>query len=109
MIPKIYKLRLRKISGYFSSCKRYFSKYFLVFYRRHDGNNTKVVVVVPKKIIKLRVNRTQMKRQIYSLCLPLLRKSKGLELVFVINKSITTASREEIFENINNIFSKLDK
>jgi ribonuclease P protein component len=107
MIPKIYKLHLRKIVDYFQSSERYYSKYFLVFHRYSGEETTKLVVVVPKKIVKLRVNRTKMKRQIYSLSLPLIQESKDLELVLVVNKKIITARRDEIESDLSSIFSRL--
>ena len=109
MIPKINKLKLRKIIDFFQNCERYHSIFFLVFHRRSDSKNTKIVVVVPKKTIKLRVKRTKIKRQIYNLSLPLVKKTPELELVLVVNKKIITASKEAISTDLEIIFSSLIK
>ncbi len=109
MIPKIYKLKLRKEVDFFHNCERYYSRYFQIFYRHSNNNqNTKAVVVVPKKTVKLRVNRTKIKRQIYGLSLPLLRKSRGLDMVFVINKKIITAKKQELINDLTDVFFKLN-
>ena len=64
-------------------------------------------MVVPKKIVKLRVQRTKMKRQIYNLSLPFLMESSGKDLLLVINKKIVTAERLEIMKDLIQLFSKL--
>ena len=109
MIPTIYKLRLRKKVNFFQDCERYYSKYFLVFYCQKSENESQMAVIAPKKIIKLRVRRSKIKRQIYSLSLPLLRKFKGLSLALVVNKKIITAKRQDVAEDLREIFSKLDQ
>jgi len=40
--------------------------------------------------------------------LPLLRKSRGLDIVFVINKKIITAKKQELIDDLNDVFSKLN-
>ncbi len=107
MIPKKYKLQLRKIPGFFANCDRYFSRYFLVFYQKNNGQDTQVTIIVPKKIIKLRVNRTKMKRQLYKLSLPFVQNSKGVSLVLVINKTTLTASNQDLLSDFEQIFSKI--
>ena len=109
MIPKIYKLELRKKTDFFSNCDRYYSKYFQIFYRRsNDDESTKIVVVIPKKIVKLRVDRVKIKRQVYNLYRPFLRKSKGLEVVFVVNKKIINVGQQELIDDLSEIYSQLD-
>ncbi len=107
MIPTIYKLKLRKRVNFFQDCERYYSKYFLVFYGQKSEGKSQIVVVTPKKHIKLRVKRSKIKRQIYSLSLPLLKKFKGLSLVVVVNKKIITAKRQDVAEDLREIFFKL--
>lgn len=107
MIPKIHQLKLRKIGDFFQSSERYYSKFFLTFYRHGESENTKVVVVAPKKTIKLRVGRTKIKRQIYNLSLPLVRKTPGLELVLVANKKIISAEKRDILSDLEEIFFNL--
>lgn len=109
MIPKIHKLELRKKTDFFINCNRYYSKYFQIFYRRnHDDENTRIVVVIPKKTVKLRVSRVKIKRQVYNLYLPFLRKSKGLEIVFVANKKIINVEQQELIDDLSKIYSQLN-
>jgi ribonuclease P protein component len=109
MIPTIYKLKLRKIVNFFEDCERHYSKYFLVFYHQKKEGESRVVVIVPKKNIKLRVMRSKIKRQVYSLCLPLVREFKGLDLAMVVNKKIITAKKQDIFNDLKEIFSRLSQ
>jgi len=67
-----------------------------------------MVVVVPKKNIKLRVKRSEIKRQIYNFSLPLIKKIQGVEIVLVVNKEIATVKKENIIEDLENIFSKVN-
>jgi len=107
MIPKIYKLKLREVVGFFQKSKRYYSRYFLVFYHQKNSDDAQMVVVVPKKNIKLRVRRSKIKRQIYNLSLPLIQKTRGVDLVLVVNKEVIAAKKEDIFKDLEGIFSEL--
>jgi ribonuclease P protein component len=107
MIPKIYKLKLREAADFFQKSKRYYSRYFLVFYRHKKSEGAQMVVVVPKKNIKLRVRRSKIKRQIYNLSLPLIKKLRGVDLVLVINKEVVAAKKEDIIRDLGDVFSKL--
>lgn len=108
MIPKIHKLKLREAVDFFQKSKRYYSRYFLVFYRHKKNEESRIVVVVPKKNIKLRVKRSEIKRRIYSFSLPLIKKTQGVELVLVVNKEVATVKKENIIEDLENIFSKVN-
>ena len=109
MIPRIYKLKLREIINFFQDSKRYYSKYFLVFYRRQNSSQSRMVVVVPKKSVKLRVGRSKIKRQVYNLSLPLIKKVPGVDLVLVVNKEITTAKQQAITNDLEGIFTSLNQ
>ncbi len=109
MIPVIYKLKLRKIVDFFQDSERYYSKYFLVFHRYKNESESQMIVVVPKKNIKLRVKRNSLKRLIYNLSLPLLKKTRGLSLVLVVNKKIATAKNKAVLDDIGEIFLRLNQ
>ena len=98
MIPKIYKLKLREVVGFFQKSKRYYSRYFLVFYHQKNSDDAQMEVVVPKKNIKC---------QIYNLSLPLIQKTRGVDLVLVVNKEVIAAKKEDIFKDLEGIFSEL--
>lgn len=93
MIKRIFRLNLRKIPNFFRQSLRLYTPLATIFY--HCGEKTlppQVSVIIPKKTIKLRVNRNKLKRQFYRFALPLLEENKetlrGLKIVMVPKKEI---------------------
>lgn len=108
MIPKKNKLQLRKIANFFQTTHRFYTQNFLIFQRRVERKESKMVVIVPKKSFRLRIKRSQVKRQVYSLALPLIKTKSNLEIAIVVNKKFKNSSREEVKKELGNIFSRIN-
>lgn len=108
MIPKIFRLNLRTNKDFFINSKRYYADNFIVFYCPTSlEKQSQLTVVVPKKQVKKRVNRSKVKRQVYAAALPLLVKSKGLEVVLVAKRNISRVSFSEIADGISKIWKNI--
>lgn len=108
MIPKKNKLQLRKIANFFQTTRRFYTQNFLFFYHRVERKESKIVVIIPKKSFRLRIKRSQVKRQVYSLTLPLIKTKSNLEIAIVVNKKFKNSSREEIKKDLRSIFSRIN-
>lgn len=123
MIPQKYKLSLRKIKDFFSITKRYYSHYFVFFVRKNTAYSAQtssiqpvqIAVVIPKKNVKLRVDRSLIKRRVYAALLPFLKTNQifgsdpglCLEIVIVGNKKIMTASWSDIKNDLEKSWQKI--
>lgn len=64
MLPKQYSFKLRQERGFFDKAQKYFSRYFTLFYI--PAERPHLVVVVPKKAVKLATGRNALKRTLYA-------------------------------------------
>jgi ribonuclease P protein component len=112
MIPVKYRLNLRKNPDFFNHSQRFYSQLFLIFYQlKGEGSQTidsRVAVVVPKKNIKKRTQRSRIKRRVFGVVLSIIEKHPNLELVIVVNKEIKDFSFQEIVLDLNKAFSSLN-
>ena len=94
MLPKHLKLDLRSEKNFFSSCKKNHSQYFSFFYRKNEGKGLRVVVIIPKKTVRLATERNKVKRKIYSIINEVIKNSKNpkeiteknINLAIVVNR-----------------------
>ena len=123
MIPHKYKLPLRNIKGFFSTARRFYSHYFVFFVRKNTAYSAQassiqpvqIAVVIPKKNVKLRVDRSLIKRRVYAALLPFLKTVQifgsdpglCLEIVIVGNKKIMTASWSDIKNDLEKSWQKI--
>lgn len=108
MLPKHFKLDLRKKRDFFSLCKKKFSKDFSFFYQVNENEGLKIAVVIPKKIVKLATKRNWERRRIFSVLEEIIKnsvsakkiKESNLNLVIVLKNSTKDQDLENLAKNI---------
>jgi len=110
MLPKSYRLplktefkRLKKNGQIFQG------KFFGLLLGKPTSLNdvSRFAVIVSNKIDKRAVQRNKIRRLITEVLWSLHPKiKKGMEAVFLVKKTITTASLEEIKKEIENLFKR---
>jgi len=98
MFKKNYRLTTSEFSEHFTNGKKFHSDHLTIIYK--EGVDTKVAVVVGKKVAKSAVLRNTIKRRIYaSLRKYQLEKNVSFgKLIVIVKKSYNTLSRKEAEE-----------
>lgn len=105
MFPKSQRINSIVFKKIFTSGKRYFSPFFRVYIFPGD---TKVSVVIPKKILKKRFERNREKRRITHICKKhLINNNK--QYIFVIQKNTQFLSFQELETEIVSCIKKTEK
>lgn len=111
MLPKQYSFKLRRQRGFFDKAQRVFSRYFTLFYV--PAQTFGVVVVIPKKVVKLATGRNKLKRKIESYILEIMPdidvSSPGFFVCLVAKSATVTASKAELMSELAKKFGSLTK
>lgn len=107
MLPKQYRLQLRKQTDFFRVCRKTHAPFFSLFYTQSD--TFKTVVLVSKKVAVLATKRNQVKRKYQAAVAEILDAIAKLtiHLVIVVHTEGANLSVEEIAKNLEKNVQKI--
>ncbi len=110
MINKKYKLNLKEYPNFFHQFIKIQSNYFLFFYRKSSQKYPLINIIVPKKNIKKKVERSLIKRRIYAIFRQNLTLIPDIKIIIVILPLIYKLSYRELNTEIcQKCLSKIPK
>lgn len=111
MISKHKKLILRQHPDFFNQAEKYYTDLFMIFFLRQPVMErvSQLAVVVPKKKLKLRVKRNQLKRLAYQVVSDLLEQYPGFKLVLIPRKKMLQAKLSDVELELKKTLRKITK
>lgn len=112
MLPRRYRLRLRKESSFFKEADRLHNNLFTCFYRKgllKNQQSARIVVLVSKKVSSSAVARNKLKRQwLVELAKEedLLNQVK-LDIALALKPKIVNVGKDEWRKNLKSTLKKL--
>lgn len=111
MFPKKRKFNLRENKDFFETALSFSTPYFKVFTNKNDSL-LQASVIVPKKMVKLAVDRNKIKRKVWE---ALQTAEKGtqkevkLTIVLVAHQKVLKASAQELEKEITTLIQKCQR
>jgi ribonuclease P protein component len=99
MINKKYKIDFYKNHSFFRTFNKEKTSSFSIFYQKTKDSTPKIGVIIPKKSVKLKVDRNLIKRRILSIFKTNLENLENLEIVVVAFSNIKHANFQELEDN----------
>lgn len=107
MLPKQYRLQLRKQTDFFRVCRKTHTPFFSLFYTQSD--TFKSVVIVSKKVALLATKRNSIKRKYQAAIVKILDilMKFNINLAIVVHSEGISLKIDDIAENIEKNVQKI--
>ncbi len=105
MLPKTQRLQKRLFSESFSHSKMCSNDNLTLRYKVFSGLQSKVSVVVSKKVAQKAVDRNLLKRKLYEIAQKLLKNAKNPYILMVFpKKGATTVEFDQLEKDLSTLF-----
>ena len=106
MLPRSKRLTSSQVKTVFAKGRKFFSPLFTFLFVKNHNNETKLAVIVPKKVSKKKVERSRLKRRLSATVEELLPLFPTVWGVYIIKKEMRDATPEELKKEVRKQLSK---